>query len=209
MADDPHVVPAFLVYADENAHQRTYVLGGSDRLQIGRGESAGLRLAWDREVSRIHAELQWLGDGWAIIDDGLSANGTAVNGDRLLGRRRLSSGDEIRVGATRLVFRSVTQDSSATFIPSLRGPAIELSRMQTAVLIALCRPYREPATRGQPATNQQIADETHVSVAAVKTHLRALFAKFAIADLPQNQKRARLASLAFERGLVSERAFTE
>jgi hypothetical protein len=45
----------------------------------------------------------------------------------------------------------------------------------------------------------------HLSVAAVKTHLRTLFEKLAIAGLPQNQKRARLAVLAIERGLVTDR----
>ena len=40
---------------------------------------------------------------------------------------------------------------------------------------------------------------------AIKTHLRALFAKFGVEDLPQNQKRARLIERAFQTGLVSER----
>ena len=39
----------------------------------------------------------------------------------------------------------------------------------------------------------------------MKTHLRALFAKFGVEDLPQNQKRAKLIERAFQTGLVSER----
>jgi len=39
-------------------------------------------------------------------------------------------------------------------------------------------------------------------VDAVKTHLRVLFHKFGIENLPQNQKRARLAEIALELGLV-------
>lgn len=66
-------------------------------------------------------------------------------------------------------------------MPVLEGPPVELSRMQREVLIALCRPYHQPATHGVPATNQRIADEIHLSVAAVESHLRALFEKFAIA----------------------------
>ena len=208
MALDPRAPAAFLVYRDGDNHQRSFSLDTADqRVRIGRGAAADLRLAWDREVSRIHAELERLGGGWALVDDGLSANGTFVNGERLLGRRRLSSGDEIRIGTSRLIFRSMAEEDSLTFVPTLDGPPIELSRMQRGVLIALCRPYREPATQGVPATNQRIADETHVSVAAVKSHLRALFEKFAISGLPQNQKRARLAALAFERGVVSEHDF--
>ena len=49
------------------------------------------------------------------------------------------------------------------------------------------------------------ADELHLTVDAVKTHLRVLFIKFEIAALPQNQKRARLVELALERGNLSDR----
>lgn len=208
MADDPRTPEAFLVYRDGDNNQRTFALDAvHERVRIGRGAAADLRLAWDREISGIHAELERLGGGWALVDDGLSANGTFVNSERVFGRRRLTSGAEIRIGTTRLVFRSMSQEDSLTLVPDLEGPPIELSRMQREVLLALCRPYRELATQGVPATNQQIADEKNVSVAAVKSHLRALFEKFAIADLPQNQKRARLVVLAFERRVVSEHDF--
>jgi DNA-binding CsgD family transcriptional regulator len=197
---------AFLAYRDDENRQRTFALDPvEERVRIGRGAAADLRLAWDREVSRIHAELERLGGSWALVDDGLSANGTFVNGERILGRRRLESGDELRMGTSRLVFRSMSQEGSLTLVPALEGPPVELSPMQRQVLIALCRPYHQPATQGIPATNQRIADETNLSIAAVKSHLRALFEKFAIADLPQNQKRARLAGLAFERGVLSDR----
>ena len=198
---------AFLVYRDGDAMQRTFALDPSaERVRIGRGAGVDLRLGWDRQVSRVHAELERLGDGWALIDDGLSANGTQLNGERLLGRRRLSAGDQIRVGTTGLTFRTIVDDESLTLIPTLDETPVELTRLQRQVLIALCRPYR---TEGAPATNQQIAAELHVSVPAVKTHLRALFEKLAIAGLPQNQKRARLVVLAFERELISERDLVE
>lgn len=77
--------------------------------------------------------------------------------------------------------------------------------MQQRVLIALCRPYRDGGTFATPATNQQIADEVFLSVDAVKTHLRALFGKFELNDLAQNQKRARLAECVFQLGLISQR----
>ena len=192
----------YLVYRDADAMQRTFHLDPSaERVRIGRGEGVELRLGWDREVSRVHAELERLGGGWALIDDGLSANGTHLNGVRLMGRRRLAAGDEIRMGTTVLTFRTIAEDETQTYVPNLDAPPVELTRLQHQVLVALCRPYR---AEGSTATNQQIAEEMHVSVAAVKTHLRALFEKLAIADLPQNQKRARLAVLAFEHGLVGE-----
>ena len=56
-----------------------------------------------------------------------------------------------------------------------------------------------------PATNKQIADELFLSVEAVKSHLRPLFEKFALADLPQNAKRAALVERALTLGIVTER----
>ena len=49
------------------------------------------------------------------------------------------------------------------------------------------------------------SDELFLSVEAVKTHLRVLFGKFGVEDLPQNQKRARLVERAFQTGIVNER----
>ncbi len=71
-----------------------------------------------------------------------------------------------------------------------------LSDAQRRVLIALCRPFKESTGYVTPATNQAIADELVLSVDAIKTHLRVLFAKFGIEALPQNQKRIRLVELA-------------
>ena len=42
-----------------------------------------------------------MGGDWVVCDDGLSHNGTFVNGERVRGRRRLRDGDVIAVGATR------------------------------------------------------------------------------------------------------------
>jgi DNA-binding NarL/FixJ family response regulator len=71
------------------------------------------------------------------------------------------------------------------------------------VLVSLCRPFHEGDAFARPPTNQQIADELFLSVAAVKTHLRILFQRFGVEDLPHNEKRAQLARLAFESGAVS------
>lgn len=80
-----------------------------------------------------------------------------------------------------------------------------LTPAQRRVLVALCRPFKESSGYGTPATNQQIADQPFLSVDAIKTHLRALFAKFGIEDLPQNQKRVRLVELALKTGVLTVR----
>ena len=51
---------------------------GSPTVRIGRGPGATLRLA-DVSVSRCHAELRHVDDGWMVRDLG-SMNGTEVNG---------------------------------------------------------------------------------------------------------------------------------
>ncbi len=73
------------------------------------------------------------------------------------------------------------------------------------MLIALCRPFKHQVADAVPATNPQIAAEPFLTVAAVKTHLRALFHAFEIDDLPQHEKRRKLVSLAFASGLVRDR----
>ena len=55
-------------------------------------------MPWDPEMSRLHAELVRRAGEWTVSDDGLSQNGTWVNGLRLTGRRRLADGDLLRSG---------------------------------------------------------------------------------------------------------------
>ena len=58
------------------------------------------RSPWDSEVSRLHAQLEPVGRDWIVVDDGLSRNGTFVNGERVNGRRRLRDGDRLVFGET-------------------------------------------------------------------------------------------------------------
>ena len=141
-----------------------------------------------------------------VIDDGLSRNGTFVNGERISGRRRLRDGDIIRVGASTITFGGTVAAASqvtkiASDIPSL--PA--LSEGQRKVLVALCRPYKHSDRYAVPATNQVIADELFMSIDTVKTHLRALFAKYNVGPLAQNQKRAKLVETVLRLGVVTDR----
>ena len=69
---------------------------------------------------------------------------------------------------------------------------------QRRVLEALCRPLAGPGYAA-PASNQQIADELATPVETVKGTLSALFERFGLQRLPQNQKRAALAAQALER----------
>jgi hypothetical protein len=198
---------AFLAFRDEQGTLRLFAVAPADSAAsstIGRRDEADLSLGWDSEVSGLHAELHHLGGEWAIVDDGLSTNGTYVNGQRISGRQRLRDEDRIRVGRTVLAYRAAQATLVQETVSAGELPTIELTDTQRRVLVALCRPYRDGAF-ATPATNQQIADEVFLSVDAVKMHLRSLFGKFALGELAQNKKRATLAEKALQFGVISPR----
>jgi pSer/pThr/pTyr-binding forkhead associated (FHA) protein len=200
---------AFLLFRDGEGRQRIVELPPTaDRLTIGRRTTSNIALEWDTEVSRLHAELERIGDDWTLSDDGLSQNGSFVNGTRLGHRHRLKDGDTLRFGRTNVVFCAANRgDSLATVVPEDRVSPADLTEAQRRVLVALCRPFKGGDAFAAPATNQQIAEELYVSVGTVKTHLRALFEKVGVEQLPQNQKRIRLVERAFDSGLVSQDDF--
>ena len=75
------------------------------RISVGRHSESDIALGWDDEVSRAHALLEQVGDQWTLVDDGLSSNGSFVNGRRVVGRQRLLQGDRLCFGSTQLLFR--------------------------------------------------------------------------------------------------------
>jgi pSer/pThr/pTyr-binding forkhead associated (FHA) protein len=196
----------FLVFRDEDArHVIRALAAGDDRICVGRSPSADVPLAWDEEVSRIHAELACIGAEWALLDDGLSLNGSYVNGAKVTGQRRLHDGDSLRIGNTVLLFRNPSEAAQrSTVASSPPERTVNFSPAQRRVLIALCRPFKDSTAFVTPASNEQIAGELFLSVDAVKKHLRALYEKFGVEDLPQYEKRARLIERAFAGGFVSE-----
>jgi pSer/pThr/pTyr-binding forkhead associated (FHA) protein len=195
----------FVIYRDPAGELGLFTLTPeATTVTIGRGEAVALRVEWDDLVSSVHAELERIGDQWLISDQGLSRNGTFVNGARLSARRRLDNGDAIRIGRSVLVYRDARElgPGVTTTVDDVRR-LTPITDAQRRVLAALCRPYLQPGTIGGPATNQEIADELHLSVEAVKTHLGTLYKSFGLESLPQNRKRALLAERALELGLVS------
>lgn len=197
----------FLACRDDLGALRIFSVSSAERpWTLGRSGEMDLAITWDAEVSSVHAELQRYGGEVTIADDGLSTNGTYLNNQKVAGRARLRDRDRIRVGRTVLAYRSgQCPHARATLAATEPFDVVNLTETQRSILVALCRPLADGATVATPATNQQIASEVHLSVDAVKTHLRTLFAKFGLADLPQNQKRAKLAECALRQGVVSQR----
>jgi pSer/pThr/pTyr-binding forkhead associated (FHA) protein len=197
---------AVLVYRDDAGAQQFFPLESGGSLTIGRSSGCDVQLAWDEQVSRVHAALELVGSDWTLVDDGLSRNGTFLNGERLNGRRRLHDGDTFVLGSTSFAFRNTSRGSTQlTKVGEQMVTAASLSPTQRQVVTALCRPYKHDDPYATPASNQQIADELFLSVDAVKTHLRTLFQKFHIEDLPQNQKRVKLVERVLGLGLISRK----
>jgi len=132
----------FLVYRDPAGAQR--ILGfGSERtaLTLGRNPTADLSIGWDDQVSALHAVIERLASELTLRDDGLSRNGSYLNGERVHGIRRLRDGDMLRLGRTLILVRNPADaDRSATAAALRPSQAANLSEQQRKVLSVLCRP---------------------------------------------------------------------
>jgi hypothetical protein len=194
----------FLVYLDGGRRQQLVDLGErTGPVAIGRQAANDVALEHDTEVSRVHAVLEPVGGEWTVVDDGLSRNGTYVNGRRVHARRRLEDGDTLAVGRTLMVFVAPDHPAAPTTTSTTRNATPpELSAAQRRVLVALCRPFFDDPFAGPPS-NREIADALFVSVETVKSHLHALFESFGVGNMPQNRKRSELVRRAFERGVVT------
>ena len=194
----------FVVFRNCEGKLIVIPLPGAREITIGRRADSKISLAWDQAVSRLHAELERVGDEWLLVDDGLSRNGTFVNDERVVGRRRLTDGDLVRCGRTVILFRHPAAAERETAVPP-DEPSQHVTEAQRRVLTELCRPLSQGSMFAAPATNRAIAARLYVSVDAVKTHLHALFETFGVAELPQNQKRTALAEHAVRSGVVTPR----
>ncbi len=98
---------------------------------IGR-ESRQLPLT-DNTVSRRHAELHPVGNGWILKDLG-SSNGTYVNGIRVDNTYALKLGDQMRVGRTILVYGAqpgVSRANAANLSLASEDTGMDASIMHT------------------------------------------------------------------------------
>ncbi|HET9117954.1 MAG TPA: DUF3662 and FHA domain-containing protein [Pseudonocardiaceae bacterium] len=87
----------------DDGSDRYYELTEGSSMVVGRGQEAQFRLP-DTGVSRRHLEITWDGRTALLTDLG-STNGTTVNGTPVQAWQ-LVDGDVVRVGQSRLVFRT-------------------------------------------------------------------------------------------------------
>jgi len=200
-----HEGDAFVAYRDGLGDLRIVPIEHAQRLTIGRTADNDIVIEGDPQVSRVHAVLERIGGSWALQDDGLSRNGSFVNGERVRRLQRLVDDDMLRIGSTAIVFRCPSPAVADSTLATSSAAAARLTEAERRVLVALCRPLLGGGTAAGPASNREIADELVLSLSGVKSHIRSLSAKLAVADLPQNRKRAQLARRALETGLVTTR----
>ncbi|MDQ4133876.1 MAG: FHA domain-containing protein [Actinomycetota bacterium] len=172
----------------------------ADRTTIGRAPSNAITLS-DPTVSQLHAVIEAYGMSFALRDVG-SANGTFLNGERVMTEHRLRPGDEIRLGETRMVFRQQQDASDAVQATAPTEDPPELTRREREVLVALCRSMAAGGAFIQPAGTAQLASELVVSESAVKFHLANLYDKFGLHDAGQS-RRLQLANEAIRRRAVT------
>jgi pSer/pThr/pTyr-binding forkhead associated (FHA) protein len=194
----------FLLLRDDSGAQRIVELDErAGSVTIGRRLEADVPLAWDPEVSRLHAELEYKAGEWTLCDDGFSQNGTFVNGLRIHGRRRLVDGDLLRIGQTSIAFCDPGLSGlGVTLVPGELGVAPKFSEQQQRILRALCRPLMGDGEGVQPASDADVAAATGVPEDIVTTELDHLGRSFGLQDMPPADRRAEIALLALRSGLV-------
>jgi FHA domain-containing protein len=195
----------FLVYRDGEGQQQIHPLErGRRSVTIGRRDEADISLPWDPECSRLHAELELRAGEWTISDDGLSQNGTWVNELRLVGRRRLNDGDDVRVGRTHLIFASpVDIGIGPTLVPGELSATPRFSEQQQRLLHGLCRPLMGDGEGLAPADDAQVARETGIPVKTVTTELDHLTRALGLNEGTLAERRRELALLALRSGLAA------
>lgn len=109
----PSVAAASLIiYAPDRPPSRYAIARGA--VSIGRSPKAGndMVIETDGQVSKRHARIELDPDGRFTVYDLGSTNGTKVNGRRI-DNRTLNDGDEITLGATRVMFQQVREETNS------------------------------------------------------------------------------------------------
>ena len=195
--------PFLLLRDDGGAQQIVELDERAGSVTIGRRLEADVALAWDPEVSRLHAELEHKAGEWTLCDDGFSQNGTYVNGLRIHGRRRLTDGDLVRIGQTTIAYCDPGMSGlGVTLAPGELGIAPKFSEQQQRILYALCRPLMRDGEGITPAGDDEIAAATGIAEPVVTTELDHLGRAFGLQDMPPGDRRAEIALLALRSGLV-------
>jgi len=113
-------VPSLYVIQGRNRGTRYDLTTHEGAVSIGR-ESGNFVQLDDHEVSRRHAEIRRV-DGKFVVGDLKSSNGTYLN-NRKVERAELSSGDQIQIGRTIMVYSKDHEDEQAHGLVDIFTPS--------------------------------------------------------------------------------------
>jgi ABC-type multidrug transport system ATPase subunit len=117
-----------LIHKEGSASPKEYELTKPEVI-IGRDPTVDLTFP-SPAVSRRHARLTREGEGYFLEDLG-SSNGTYINGERLLGRRLLNSGDQIDLGKAITIKYQTPIDIESQQTAVVSAPAVPDNVAQT------------------------------------------------------------------------------
>jgi len=120
----------------------------SERVCVGSGPENDLLLT-DVGISREHAELRRNGSAWYVIDLG-SMNGTYVNGEQVMRRRRVSSGDVLAFGRTEVAL----EENGGGETQMLRRPDAAQQRPESTETQAVGVEAAPAVSSGTPASDE-------------------------------------------------------
>ena len=160
---------------------RSHQLEGS-RATIGRDPTNSLVLSADLKVSRCHAEIRLVRDGWVLVDLS-SRNGTFVNGQRV-SDAHISSGDRVRFGSTEFIFIDPTDPQVTVEESAGAAPRLTARERQVVKLV------------GSGRTDRQIAEELGIGLSTVRSHLDR------IGERTGRRRRSDMTRLALELKLI-------
>lgn len=118
------------------AEAKTSFQLGQSSISLGRASENSIVLA-EPNISRRHAQLTWVDNGWELVDLA-SSNGTWVNGEKVE-RRRIVPGDTIQLGDCVLRYEPGTVDAAeeADAIPIDSEADLEKTLADATVAIKL------------------------------------------------------------------------
>jgi DNA-binding response OmpR family regulator len=116
-ADMARATPGLLLLRGADGAQRRIVLD-QELTTLGRSDACVVVIPAPT-VSRLHAHIELQHDRYVIFDAG-SANGTFVNGERITASRRLTTGDEVRLGTADVSLMFSDPEETLVALPSLQ-----------------------------------------------------------------------------------------
>lgn len=133
-------------------------------LTVGRQEGCDLVLN-DGGVSRRHARL-WLQGGMVLVEDLASANGTFLDGERIIKPQALKPGSALTLGGYTLRLKEPSGELAAAAPPAPLGPAVTSSsrlRGLTGPWVNLIYPLQERLLVGRWPPAHVMLDDVSVS----------------------------------------------